>query len=161
MTNLDVFIQEFKKNIDNFSRLKSHSVFLCRQDGVVIYTNRNNDTNNSSIGALIGGLWQAGYSLTSFFHEQSEDIFRLSFDTSDSGVYILSLFLNQQQYFLGVLYKNELNPGLVKSQIRGLKNAISEISMTEDQSTERDKKETLFENITDDEIDEMFSTVGI
>lgn len=134
-------------------------VFICRRDGVLVCAGQSDERNESSYGALIGGIWQAAYSLMQINHEFSEDLFRLSFDTSDSGVYILPLMPKSGDFlFLACLYREELNPGHLKSKLRGLKTSLEDVEWKE---REEEIEEALFENITDEEIDKMFSSAGI
>lgn len=154
---------------DNREAIKTNGsgVFLVRPDGVPIYHHSSfaEDINEASVGALLGGVWQAAKALSSFIpNENSSEAFRLSFDTSSKGVYILPVTVGVDEYFLGIIYFNEVNPGLVKSRLRNFVSSFNNyveqslINITPEVSEEiivRD--ESLFKNITDDEMDNLFS----
>lgn len=159
---LENLIEVIRTEVEKDQKLSKCSVFLCRQDGVVLFSTIESAQkhNESSIGALVSGVWQAANSLSGFISADTEKIFRLSFDTSDSGVYILNINYDGSGYYLGVLFNDEINPGLLKSKVRGLSDKVDNLEVEGPSSSCR-LDEPLFENITDAEIDDMFSTAGI
>ncbi len=159
--------QLIEKEVSQEEKLTSSevSIFLCRYDGVVLYSSspaQKYGRDESSIGALIGGVWQAADSLANFLGSHGDREFRFSFDTTDTGVYVLKINVGKETYYLGTLFNAELNPGLLKSKVRSLVARVEKV-IEEAGSNENleNKNEMLFEDITDDEIDDMFSTVGI
>lgn len=161
------YVESFFKSCEVDKKLNRYSFFLIRQDGVVLYHNNDlgNSLSKSSIGALLGGVWQASRALSEFIPENKNDeIFRLSFDTSSKGIYILPIKVYEEELFLGLIYFDEVNPGLVKNKIRDMANSLSEylhyeleaqLSKKPAKSSSR-KVDFLFENITDDEMDKLF-----
>lgn len=144
--------------------LDRFSVFVCRQDGVVLYKKDGIglSVSHSSVGALLGGVWQAASTLASFLPESKKrEIFRLSFDTSSTGVYILPFQMKSNDYYLGLLYNDELNPGFIKNRLRDLMMRLEEYLAEFAEEARKEENELLFENITDDEIEAIFSHTGI
>ena len=144
--------------------LDRFSVFVCRQDGVVLYKKDGIglSVSHSSVGALLGGVWQAASTLASFLPEsEKKEIFRLSFDTSSTGVYILPFQMKNNDYYLGLLYNDELNPGFIKNRLRDLMMRLEEYLAEFAEEARKEENDILFENITDDEIEAIFSHTGI
>ncbi|MCO4792920.1 MAG: hypothetical protein KC493_04365 [Bacteriovoracaceae bacterium] len=165
LNNLNNELINFLNEYLSTSALDRFSVFACRQDGVILYKRDGIglSVDHSSVGALLGGVWQAANTLASFLPEQEKkEIFRLSFDTSSSGIYILPFELNNTDYYIGLLYSDEVNPGFIKNRLRDLMMRLEEyLGLTISFEPEKEENERLFENITDDEIETMFSQTGI
>jgi len=165
--NFPKLVQDFFLEHADINQLKSSSLFLCRQDGVPIYHNKGlgHNVSEASIGALLGGIWQAAKALASFIpsHEQT-DVYRLSFDTSSKGIYIVPTIVDGQDYYLGLIYFEEVNPGFVKSRLRDLsyrfvdymESRIQKVIPIEKTSNEG----FLFDDISDDEMDQLFTISG-
>lgn len=160
------YVETFFKSCEVDDKLNRYSFFLIRQDGVVLYHNNNlgNSLSKSSIGALLGGVWQASKALSDFIPQKENDEgFRLSFDTSSQGIYILPIKIFEEELFLGLIYFNEVNPGLIKSKIREMAIAFTEYMKYELKNNlnkshkENSEPEFLFQDITDAEIDRLFS----
>jgi hypothetical protein len=138
-------------------------LFVGREDGITVYDSIQNETT-SSVAALISGVWQASEALMQMVDNQGKTMdFRLGFDTSSQGVFILPFKLLGKRYFLGAIYQDYLNPGQLKRQIGQLKveldqqfeglNGVAE-------SVEMGRDGFLFKDITDEEIDRLFSIGG-
>jgi len=162
MAEIPKLIEQFFLSFDVDQRLNRFSFFLIRQDGVILYQNRKDQKINShSIGALLGGVWQASSALSEFIPTQRKEIdYRLSFDTSSEGIYIVPVDIEVDKFYLGLIYYNEVNPGLVKTKIRDIANSLTEYLKME-KGTNLEVKtlnsNALFENITDAEMDRLFS----
>lgn len=162
------FVNAFFESCEIDKTLSRYSFFLVRADGVVLYHNENlvKGINKASIGALLGGVWQASKALSDFIPQKNEsDVFRLSFDTSSQGVYIIPISVFQEEFYLGLIYHGEVNPGFLKNKIRELAYAFSEYMHRElkqsvkNSSIERSKSEFLFNDISDAEMDRIFHFV--
>lgn len=160
--------ESLQKGIENFlsdTKSKSHlvfdhTVFVCRNDGLVLYFHtKDQNINKNSIGALVGGLWQAGKTVVDIFgRETNPTSYRLSFDTSESGLHILPFEVNGTEYFMGLHFSEMLNPGMVKNKMKILMNKMKEsFEAYKDQPIEKVPEKELFSNITDEEIDTLFS----
>jgi hypothetical protein len=168
------YVEKFFKSCEIDDKLNRYSFFLIRQDGVVLYHNNKlgNSLTKSSIGALLGGVWQASKALSDFIpktnqknsNNSNEDIYRLSFDTTSQGIYVLPLKVYEEELFLGLIYHSEINPGLVKNKIRELADNLTNFLVVELKnvtSLKQPKKNTtndfLFNDITDAEMDNLFT----
>lgn len=159
------YVETFFKSCEIDEKLNRYSFFLIRHDGVVLYHNDNlaDSLSKSSIGALLGGVWQAARALASFIpKEESKEGYRLSFDTSSQGVYIVPITVRTEELYLGLIYHDEVNPGFVKNKIREMAASFSEFLEQElkdsrhIQSTSSENK-FLFGDITDSEMDRLFA----
>jgi hypothetical protein len=160
------YVELFFQSCEIDEKVNRYSFFLIRQDGVVLYHNNNlgNSLSKSSIGALLGGVWQASKALSDFIpNKETDGLFRLSFDTSSQGIYILPLKIHEEELFLGLIYYNEVNPGLIKNKIRDLAQSFTEYMNTEIKNTvvkkshQKKSDDFLFQDITDAEMDKLFS----
>ena len=148
------------KGLADWPSLKA--LFVLRHDGQVLYRYPELK-EDMSMGALVGGAWQAAVTLSRFIDEHiREEHFRLSFDTSDTGVYVLPVGYLQESLYIGLLYKEELNPAQLKNSLRilrnNLKSYLGELSVSV--SPQNLHKKRLFENITDEEMNQLFSEAG-
>jgi hypothetical protein len=161
------YIEQFFKSCEIDERLNRYSFFLIRYDGVVLYHNDNmeNPLSKSSIGALLGGVWQAARALASFIPEETEEVYRLSFDTASRGVYVVPVNVRTEEFYLGLIYHNEVNPGLIKNKIRDMAHGFTAYMEGELKNqpvlfTQNKKKnEYLFNDISDVEMDRVFASI--
>ncbi|MBT3585350.1 MAG: hypothetical protein HN509_10625 [Halobacteriovoraceae bacterium] len=148
--------------------LNTQPLFLCRADGVVLYKNKPFEKmQEHSVGALISGVWQAAKALIQYVPSgQQNEIFRLSFDTSSRGLYILPVQVPafKEELYFGLIYGDELNPGFLKSKIREFLYKLREFCATglsNAAAPSRDiREEFLFKDISDDEMDKLFTFAG-
>ncbi|MEI8345930.1 MAG: hypothetical protein WCG27_00575 [Pseudomonadota bacterium] len=160
--------QKLEKFFDeNFTRfdLENVNIFFCRPDGVLLYRKQTltDSLSENSIGALLGGVWQAAQALASFLPQSSlPEIFRLSFDTSSQGIYILPVRWKKKDYYLAIIFHNEDNPGAIKLRLREFSNKLTEYLEKEAVDSSRTKGEDgfLFRNITDEEMNKLFAFAG-
>ena len=126
-------------------------------DGHVVYESLDDKSKGQSLGALMSGLWQAAGNIVSMLDNSKEEIFRLSYDSSDSGIYILPLTINGTKYIYGYLFENEINPGLIKSNFRNFRNFLE----VQEYTFEKENKGTdlLFGDLSDEEMDNIFSAI--
>ena len=160
MVNLNLLVNQFFTE-NEYDKLASKMVVV-RNDGINVYSNIENSFETSSIGALVSGVWQAASSLSSMTRDQAEqDEFRLSFDTSLNGLHILPLRILGEIYFICAIFSEEENPAKLKRYIRLLRDNLevylSELSYDDNQNREG----YLFTNISDSEMDNLFSFGGV
>lgn len=165
MDSFPKLVNDFFVDVADISQLRNSSLFLCRADGVPLYSNNGlgEDVSEASVGALLGGVWQAARTLASFIpdSEGNQDIFRLSFDTSSRGIYIVPTPINGEEFYLGMIYFSEVNPGQVKSRLRDLSFKFVEyIESISIHLAPEVKDEFLFDDISDDEMDNLFTFGG-
>ncbi len=160
LENLPKLAHEFFSEVADLSQLTNSSLFLCRSDGVPLYVKNelNSEFDDASVGALLGGVWQAARAMASFIPNSSmEEEYRLSFDTSDKGIYIVPVDLDGEEVYLGLIYFNEVNPGMVKAKLREISWRLSEFwTMVNIKPEVQDSN--LFNNITDEEMDNLFAS---
>jgi predicted regulator of Ras-like GTPase activity (Roadblock/LC7/MglB family) len=160
-------ILKFNHEVNNL-KLSGNSYFILREDGVLIHhhgsSNLSFDPN--SISALMAGAWQAASTLADQLEaeKKNSEEFRMSFDNSSCGVYILPVTIDEREYFLGTIYNNTVNPGALKSKLRTLAKKVADGSVVStkghrDTTDNTAKGEYLFKNISDDEISAIFSKV--
>jgi hypothetical protein len=139
-------------------------LFVTREDGITIYDSVQNNTT-TSVAALVSGVWQASEALMNLVHNQNEVMdFRLGFDTSSQGIYLFPFELSGKRYFLGAIYNNCLNPGQLKRQISMIKVEMETIFLNEPLPQKiimSSRQGYLFQDISDVEIDRLFSLGGI
>jgi hypothetical protein len=169
-TRIPKYVEAFFQSCEIDQKINRFSFFMIRYDGVVLYHNSKLASNSkSSIGALLGGVWQAAKALAEFIpkDKQSEG-YRLSFDTSEQGVYIVPIGNKHEELYLGLIYHDEVNPGFIKSKMREMAASFNEFldqeikdSGVKNVKAQSGKKATdyLFDNITEAEMDHLFSNV--
>lgn len=159
------FSKRFFEEYSDIDRLKHCSLFMCRADGVLVYHKNGlgDQVEHDSVGALLGGIWQAAEALIQFLpkSKKAED-YRLSFDTSSRGVFIQPIVLKDETYYLGLLYDDELNPAMVKSKMRILamnfkKYLEQELKDKKEENYSQSVENYLFKDISDAEMDRLFS----
>lgn len=140
-------------------------LFVTREDGITIYDTVQNNTT-TSVAALVSGLWQASEALMGLVHEERDIMeFRLGFDTSSQGIYLFPFALTGKRYFLGAIYHDCVNPGQLKRQVAMIKEEMDRFFEAEPPAGPlppvRARDGFLFQDISDEEIDRLFSLGGI
>lgn len=139
-------------------------LFVTREDGITIYDSVQNNTT-TSVAALVSGVWQASEALMNLVYKQNEVMdFRLGFDTSSQGIYLFPFTLSGKRYFLGAIYSDCLNPGQLKRQIAMIKEEMERLFEAEPlpkKTIMSSRSGYLFQDISDAEIDRLFSLGGI
>lgn len=163
MMNINLFIKQFF--IENEYQKLANRVVVLRGDGIDLYSNIEDKFETSSICALVAGLWQAAKSLSSFISTNNDFFeFRLGFDTSSSGLYVLPFNFRENEYYICAIYKESDNPALLKRHLRLLKQNLEtflsaiEFEPKVNKSTSIQREGYLFNNITDEEMDKLFSS---
>lgn len=157
--------EKVKKVLEPRKATLAARLFVTREDGITIYDSVQNQTT-TSVAALVSGVWQASEALMGLVH-QNQDImdFRLGFDTSAQGIYLFPFNMNGKRFFLGAIYNDCLNPGLLKRQVSKIKDDLDR--MIENEPVQKQKAVSvtregyLFKDISDAEIDRLFSLGGI
>ena len=141
-------------------------LFVTREDGITIYDSVQNQTT-SSVSALVSGVWQASEALMGLAHPSQNIMeFRLAFDTSSQGIYLFPFTMSGKRYFLGAIYQDCLNPGLLKRQISLIKEEMDRLIQDAPVKVlknypAKNREGFLFQEISDEEIDRLFSAGGI
>ena len=145
---------------------ESCSVMVVREDGLVLWANRQH-AQQSSGGVLMGGAWKAALALAelhSDYRALPEGGFRLGFDTPEEGFYVVPVSGGEAELLVGMLFFQEQNPGWLKHQFRGFAQELGEVLAVGAgaralRSAGRSKT-VLFDEISDDEIEQLFSSTG-
>ena len=101
-------------NFAHFHAFSSSHLYLVRGDGLILYSSgEKRQGETQSVGALLGGLWQAAEalsgqaSLASLKKSTLETApFHLSFGSSSSGLFALPLTLGGENYFIAVIFND-------------------------------------------------------
>jgi len=139
-------------------------LFVTREDGITIYDSIQNNTT-TSVAALVSGVWQASEALMGLVYKQNDVMdFRLGFDTSSQGIFLFPFSLSGKRYFLGAIYNDCLNPGQLKRHIALIKEEMERLFINEPipkKSVISKRQDFLFQDISDAEIDRLFSLGGL
>lgn len=166
MNKLEAIIHDFFKDYAGLESLKNAALLVCRRDGVPLFSYKTFEStwNDSTAGALIGGMWQAAETLTQFIPEVKDEDFRFSFDTSSRGIFIIELNGSFEPLYLSYIYYNLDNPARMKSRVKSIKSKLdiylddhlNDLSVISDT---HEKDVFLFSDISDDEMNDLFSEV--
>ncbi|MCO4755344.1 MAG: roadblock/LC7 domain-containing protein [Bacteriovoracaceae bacterium] len=161
--NFTNLVKEFF--VENEFNLISDRVALVRNDGTVMYANSLNSLESSNIGALASGIWQAAQSLSSLVNKDApQSGYRLSFDTSSEGIYLLPLTLDNIDCYFCCIFKDQINPAKLKQNMRNIGFLLETYIRDESLNFKRPKPSIeqgyLFKNITDQEMDQLFGFTG-
>lgn len=140
-------------------------LFVSREDGITIYDSIQNQTT-TSVSALVSGVWQASEALMGIADPGSNVMdFRFAFDTSSQGIYLFPLSVGGKRYFLGALYQDCVNPGQLKRQVAMIKEEMDRLLQDEPipakTKPSAGREGYLFQEISDEEMDRLFSVGGI
>ena len=113
-----------------------------------------------SLGALLAGVWQASEALKDFMStEEDKDELRLNFQNAHSGYLLLPPTPKNPKITFAFLFEKQTNPGKIKYLAGKIRSHFDEIEiLRKDMGSE---EEYLFKNITEDEVDKLFSFAGI
>ena len=155
---MDNLVREFFANQDLEKFLNHGAIIISRLDGIPLCTYEVSDKGweENSLSALAAASWQAAENIIKVFGNDNSDEYRFSFDTSSSGFYILKLSSNSD-LVISYIYTNEDNPGKAKSQFRSLKDELDDY-ITNNQTVDA-REQFLFDEISDDEVDQLFMGV--
>ncbi len=159
--------EKIKHVLEPKSASISARLFVTREDGITVYDSVQNQST-TSVSALVSGLWQASEALMKLVDNNAPVLdFRLGYDTSSEGIFLVPFHLSGKRYFLGAIYTDLVNPGQLKRKVSQIKGEIELLYASEEISPVRvTKQETiregfLFTDISDEEIDRLFAVGGI
>lgn len=167
---IPLYVKNFFDSCEIDEKINRFSFFMIRADGVVLYHNDNlaNSMEKSSVGALLSGVWQASKALSAFIPKNDDGGYRLSFDTTSQGIYIVPISTDLEELYLGLIYHDEMNPGFIKNKMREIAISFAEYmnrELEEDtfsnvkELKSINKSEYLFADISDAEMDRLFAFV--
>lgn len=142
------------------TELAQQNIMLVRQDGLVLFSNREKGIDRHSFGALVGGVWQAAKTLSDLVEADTNEIFKLNFGTSSKGIFLMPLEHGNDELYLSLIFKDEVNPGKLKFQLQtrreDIQDGLNQIKPQKEEQQEQERSGFLFKNITDEEIDQLF-----
>lgn len=141
------------KNFLNEHQLSNHHVIFCLRDGTAVWSNfqGNSKSNIELIALTIGAISATEQIAKILVRDQSED-FLMSFASSGNGVFAIpGLSKDRVELYIIVIFRNVINPGQIKLKLKKLMDFCSENYVLK-----KEHGKALFENITDDEIEQMF-----
>lgn len=118
------------------------------------------DKELQSLGALLAGVWQASEALKDFMsNDESKDDLRLNFQNAHSGYLLLPPSEKNPKIIFAFIFEEQTNPGKIKHLARKIRDHFDEIEIFNQESGKNE--ELLFKDITEDEVDKLFSFAGI
>jgi hypothetical protein len=159
MSTLNEKIYTVIKSFRGIDRIMGCDFFIFSRDGIIVYRNLSDEIKGAQeLGALSGGLCQAAVQLATLYKLNGAEEFKLDFSSSSNGLFILPIPVGDNEYFLINFYRENMNPGANKIVFRSLVNHLVE---HEDVFKTQYKEEFLFNNIKDEEIDQLFREVRL
>lgn len=134
-------------------RMERHHLMIANQDGICLYSNRNEQTN-ISMGALLGGVWQASKALLDIKMTEASGELRLGFDDGENGFCVVALELAGRPCYACLVFNNEIAPGALRIQLRHWCDDLSHALV--DWQAPASRSGYLFKDVTDEEIDRLF-----
>ena len=115
-----------------------------------------------SLGALLVGLWQASEAVEGFLSKENAGEMALSYQDSQRGFFILRPNQNNPEVFWGLLFEGEVNPGKVRLYFKNLRDHFNKIEILDKKEINNSEEgSSLFKDITDEEVDKLFSFAGL
>ena len=146
-------IDAIEANLDLFSS-DAVNIVITRPDGLVIWENLKDKQRVQELGALGCGLWQSASTLAKFTGNNSLNS-TLAFGSSADGLYANNVKIANHEYIIFMVYKNCMNPAKLKLKFRSLRQQVEDFLFFEkEEETNNDK---IFSDITDKEVDDLFS----
>ena len=123
---LSQVIKSLKKRPRYQRVFQNFTVMVIREDGLLLWTNGEKE-NQTTSAVLMGGAWKAAEAileLRSEYHSLATDIFRLSFDTSQTGIYMIPVEYPGGCLLMGMLFQNEIKSWPGQKPVQGIGQAI-------------------------------------
>lgn len=115
-----------------------------------------------SLGALMVGMWQASEAVAEMIGTGENNDTGLSYQNSESGFFLLQPTEINPEVFWSFIFEKQLNPGKIKNYSKHLRRHFDEMKILEESSRGSQTEEGfLFENVTAEEVDNLFSFAGI
>lgn len=137
------------------------TVLAISNDGQVLCQmgQKKSSKDAQSLGALLVGVWQASEAASELLSKDNAEM-GLSFQNSNNGFFLLGPTEKNPKVFWAVLLENQVNPGKIKVVMKKLRNHFDDLKILE--GIEASKNDSfLFKNITEEEVDDLFSFAGI
>lgn len=159
--------ENLKNHFESFSGkavLSNSTVLALSRDGRVYgqLGVQRSSKDIQSLGALLVGMWQASEAVKGFMNEERTKDLNLSFQSSESGFFILKPGNINKEIFWGLLFEKETNPGKIKLYFKKLRDHFENIEIlpSRELGNEQDG-DFLFKDVTEEEVDKLFSFAGL
>lgn len=139
------------------SRISKHHLLIANRDGICLYSNREVESK-ISMGALLGGVWQASVALIDINSMKPHKELKLGFDDGENGFCIVAIELAGRPCYACLVFENEIAPGAVRGQLRRWCDQLAESLV--DWKAPSHRSGYLFKDVTDEEIDRLFGFGG-
>lgn len=161
MDNIEYVIQEFFKEYSGLDSLVNSGLIVCRRDGIPLYSFKSSQTDfdTDTAGALIAGVWQASSVLSQFIPDESDDDFRFNYATSSRGIYVTKLSGAFEDIYLSLIYFDVDNPAKLKSRVRLIEAKLESFIEAHLNESKDPNEVFLFDDISDNEVDDLFAGV--
>ena len=146
-------VDAIENNLNLFSTDEA-SLVITRPDGLVVWDNLADKEKLQELGALGCGLWQSARTFGKFTKNNSLNS-TLSFGSSSEGLFANNVKIGPHEYIILMVYKDCLNPAKLKLKFRSLRQLVEDFLFFESESDQ--KEENIFSDITDKEVDDLFS----
>lgn len=173
---LPELLENFFKNEALFKDYADLKLLVLRKDGQVIYTKGyvEQDASNVSLtlGALIAGISQAVEGLSEELNFK-KDGGRLTLQLGDSGLELTPVYLPMEALYLALIYAKQDNPGRLRFKFWSITERLffyfkqldspdflelNKVKRSEEKLNS--ESDTLFEQISDEEMDKLFYFAG-
>ena len=153
------FLKSFITNYVQQKNLTDARVCLSDLDGYLIY-GADQNIDNSTI-ALIAGVYQGARKLYELSSDDSNELPALSLGRESNGLFIKSLKINNRELLLSGFLKGVKYPSRYKMYLNllvdGLVENYPDNETAEQSNSDAQKEDFLFEDISDNEVDALFS----
>lgn len=146
----------FNNYLSEINNTGNSELFIIRNDGLLMASNSTKEDMQST-AALATGIWQAAEA--TYEDKNSVGECSLSFATTDTGLFLLPLEDSKRSFYLCCRYEGELNPGHLKQKLKNHRNILLETLSELTEEIENTRSEYLFPDLTDQEINKIFSAV--
>ncbi len=155
--NLQDALRNSIKKIQPSARLQKHHILIANRDGICLFSNQEKG-KDISMGALLGGVWQASVALLEINKFQNNDSLKLGFDDGENGFCVVAIELAGRPCYACLVFEKEIAPGAVRGQLKHWCDRLAE--SLENWSAPATRSGYLFKDVTDEEIDRLFSFGG-
>lgn len=158
----------FKNYIEEFrldKRIDDAEIYLTDLDGYMIYTSKRNV--DQSLIALIAGVYQGSKKMLEFLSDDHE-IPTLSLGNSGSSIFVKSFSVGKKELLLSAVLKDVDFQSRYKMYLNLLSDELmenypttdSENEITKQSSETKQNNKFLFDDISDEEVDHLFTDIG-
>ena len=159
--NHQILDNTISDNIKALEGFQSLDLIITRSDGVILWSRLEDKSQSQSLGALISGIWSSTSSLADMIDTEASNN-TLTFGSARSGLVIVPIILGGKKFALSAVYKDVFNPAKLKLKFRLLTKLIEsdyeeKVSFLDNVDAGKKKTKNLFNNITDEEIDNLFT----